>query len=100
MGARTERRKIKKPVRRNSKSEAIDLALRQISEAQPKNHEEVFRFLDDREVVLPNREPFKSAGGWLKGFRDNPHTARAWLSQAWTRLGLPAFARGPKFRKK
>jgi hypothetical protein len=32
----------------------------------------------------------------LKGFQQNPHDASAWLSQAWRRLGLPAFARGPK----
>jgi hypothetical protein len=86
----------KKPVRRNVNYEGIDRALSEISAARPKNHEEVFRFLDDRKVVIPNRKPFKAAGGWLKGFQQNRHTASAWLSQAWGRLDLPAFARGPK----
>jgi hypothetical protein len=86
----------KKLPRRNHKYEAIDKALHDISEARPKNHQEVFWFLTDRKVVIANREPFKSAGGWSKGFEQSPHSASAWLSQAWTRLGLPAFARGPK----
>jgi hypothetical protein len=83
-------------LRRNAKYEEIDTALREIAAARPKNHEEVFRFLSERKVVLAHRKPFKTAGGWLKGFKENPHAASAWLSQAWGRLGLPAFARGPK----
>jgi hypothetical protein len=86
----------KKPVRRNVRYEGIDRALHEISPARPKNHEEVFRFLDDRKVAIPSRKPFKAAGGWLNGFQQNRHAASAWLSQAWGRLDLPAFARGPK----
>jgi hypothetical protein len=86
----------KKPVRRNANYETIDLALREISEARPKDHQEVFRFLQDRKVPIPNRKPFKPAGGWLRGFQQNRPAAAAWLSQAWGRLGLPTFARGPK----
>jgi hypothetical protein len=82
--------------RRNAKYEAIDSALHEISEARPKNHEEVFRFLDDRKVATANRKPFKPTGGWLRGFKQDRHLASAWLSQAWRRLGLPPFARGPK----
>lgn len=89
-------RTVKKPVRRNAKYELIDKALREISEAHPKNHAEVFRILDDREILLPNRKSFKTAGGWTRGFQRNPHEASAWLSTAWKRLGLAAFARGPK----
>jgi hypothetical protein len=91
----TQRRE-KTASRRNPKYETIDSALREISEARPKNHEEVFRFLHDRKVAIANRQPFKSAGGWLKGFDQDPRSASVWLSQAWGRLGLPAFARGPK----
>jgi hypothetical protein len=91
-----ESRNAKKPLRRNARYEGIDRALREISEARPKNHEEVFQFLDDRKVPVPNRKPFKVAGGWVKAFQQNRHSASAWLSQAWGRLGLPAFARGPK----
>jgi hypothetical protein len=86
----------KKPVRRNSRYEVIDRALREISAARPKNHEEVFRVLDDRKVALPGRKLFKAEGGWLKGFQQHKAGASAWLSQAWGRLDLPAFARGPK----
>jgi len=91
-----ESRKATKPSRRNIKYESIDEALSNIAKARPKNHEEVFRFLNDRKVPFPDRKPFKVAGGWLKGFRQNRHEASGWLSQAWGRLGLPAFARGPK----
>jgi hypothetical protein len=86
----------KKPVRRNARYEAIDRALREIAKARPKNHDEVFRILDDRKVSVPSRKPFKGVGGWLKGFQQNRPSASAWLSQAWGRLDLPAFARGPK----
>jgi hypothetical protein len=91
-----ERRTAKTRLRRHVKYQQIDRALRDISAARPRSHEEVFRFLDDRRVVLPNRRPFKNGMGWLKGFQLNPPTASVWLSQNWGRLGLPAFARGPK----
>jgi hypothetical protein len=94
-GPRKER-SAKKPVRRNARYEGIDRALREIAAARPKNHEEVFRFLDEREVDVPDRKPFKTAGGWLKGFQQNRPAASSWLSQVWGRLGLPPFARGPK----
>jgi hypothetical protein len=86
----------KKPVRRNAKYETIDKALNGLADARPRDHEAVFRSLDDRKIAVPNCRPFKAAGGWLKGFHKDPHAARAWLSRAWSRLGLPAFARGPK----
>ena len=82
--------------RRNSRYLAIDQALRSIAEALPSKHEEVFQFLDERNVVIPNRRPFRPAGGWRKGFQRDPRAASVWLSQAWGRLGLPAFQRGPK----
>lgn len=86
----------KKPVRRNPIYEEIDRMLTEISRAMPRNHEEVFQFLDSRRVPLPNRRPFKSFGGWLKGFEKDRHGASAWLSNAWARLRLEPFARGPK----
>jgi len=89
-------RKAKKPVKQNETYKRIDKALRACSAARPKSHEEVFRQLDERKVPLPNSEPFKSAGGWLKGFQQNRHAASAWLSRAWGKLNLPSFARGPK----
>jgi hypothetical protein len=91
-----EGRNAQKLLRRNGKYQRIDGALVQISAARPKNHEEVFRILDDRKIAIPNRRPFKVAAGWLKGFQGDRYAASAWLSQAWRRLGLPAFARGPK----
>ncbi len=91
-----ETHKGKKPVRRNEKYERIDKALHEFAAARPKSHQEVFRLLDDRKVAIPNRRPFKAAGGWLKGFQQNRHSASAWLSQEWGRLSLPAFPRGPK----
>jgi len=91
-----ESRTAKKPVRRNQKYEAIDKALREFAAARPKSHEEVFRLLEDRKIPIPNRKPFKSAGGWLRGFQQNRHLASVWLSQAWGRLGFPAFPRGPR----
>jgi hypothetical protein len=107
LGAQKQQRPAKRlrrnqPIRRrNAKYEAIYKALREISEAAPKNHEEVFRSLDGRKVdgrklVPPSRKPFKGAGGWLKGFQQNQPAARTWLSQAWARLDLPPFAPGPK----
>jgi hypothetical protein len=89
-------RNAKKPVRRNVRYEGIDRALREFADARPKSHEEVFRLLEDRKIPIPNRKPFKSAGGWSKGFQQNRHSASVWLSQAWGRLGLPAFPRGPR----
>jgi len=88
--------KAKKPSRRNQKYEGIDKALRAFAASRPKSHQEVFRLLDDRKVAVPNRRPFKAAGGWLKGFLQDRHSASAWLSHAWGTLGLPAFPRGPK----
>jgi hypothetical protein len=87
---------VKNSVRRNSKYLAIDEALRLISEARPKKHAEVFKLLDEREVPIASRKPFKVAGGWQKGYQLDPHGARAWLSTTWRQLGLPAFPRGPK----
>jgi hypothetical protein len=88
--------KTKNPtVRRNSRYEAIDTALRGIAEARPGKHEEVFRALEGR-CRIPNAEPFKSAGGWLAGFRKDNDAAHTWLSKRWTRLALPPFLRGPK----
>jgi len=89
-------RVAKKPIRRSPKYEKIDCRLSEISKARPKNHAEVFQFLDGGKVPLPNRKAFKSAGGWLKGFQKDRPAASAWLSTAWTRLKLPAFDRGPK----
>jgi hypothetical protein len=91
-----ESHKGKKPLRRNEKYEGIDSALREFAKARPNSHQEVFRLLDDRKVAIPSRKPFKSAGGWWKGFQQNRHSATAWLSQVWGRLGLPPFPRGPK----
>jgi hypothetical protein len=88
-------RKAKRRASRNAKYEEIEDALRRISEACPKSHREVFDSLERRDVPTPNAEPFKSAG-WRDGFKQSPHKASAWLSQTWTRLELPAFARGPK----
>ena len=85
----------RKPVRCNSRYEAIDNVLRSIAEARPRNHQEVFRALEGR-CRWPNAEPFKSAGGWLAGFRADNDAAHAWLSKRWSRLGLPTFLRGPK----
>jgi hypothetical protein len=90
------RRDPRKKTRRNPRYEKIDAALIAISEALPKDHEEVFQSLNDRNVPIPRRKPFKLACGWLAGFRRDRVAASAWLSQAWARLGLPAFARGPK----
>ena len=85
----------RKPVRCNSRYEAIDNVLRSIAETRPRNHEEVFRALEGRSR-LPNAKPFKSAGGWAAGFRADNDAAHAWLSKRWSQLGLPPFLRGPK----
>jgi hypothetical protein len=88
----------RKTVRRNSKYEAIDKALRSIGESRPTSHEEVFRALDGR-VPVPNAKPFAGAGGWFAGFKRDRGAAHAWLSKAWSRLHLAAFPRGPKCPK-
>jgi hypothetical protein len=88
--------KAKGRARRAPKYEEIDEALVSISEACPENHEEVFDYLKQRHIPIPNAEPFKSAGGWLQGFKQSPPRAQAWLSLKWGRLGLRPFARGPK----
>ena len=85
----------RKAARRNPRYKAIDDALRNVAQARPSSHEEVFAALEGR-VRPPNAEPFQSEGGWLAGFRRNKACARAWLSKAWSRLELPAFPRGPK----
>ena len=84
-----------KPMARDPRYEAIDDQLRKIADTHPKGHAEVFDFLEKR-VPIPSAEPFKSARGWLNGFRKDPEGARAWLSKAWSRLKLPPFPRGPK----
>lgn len=83
-------------VRQNRNYMVIDQALRSIAEAMPRNHAEVFQFLDDRQVRLPYRKLFGAAGGWVKGYKAYPSQASSWLSQRWRHLGLPAFPRGPK----
>jgi hypothetical protein len=85
-----------KPARQHKNYRTIDKALHGCAKAQPKEHKEVFNMLDDRKVPIPGGKLFQSAGGWRKGFQRNPSRARAWLSQRWGKLGLPAFPRGPK----
>lgn len=90
------RQQGKKRSKRNQRYEGIDKALREIATALPRSHKEVFQHLDNWKVATPNRKPFNSIGEWLEGFHQSPHEASAWLSQAWGRLKLPAFPRGPK----
>jgi hypothetical protein len=87
---------VKKRSRRHWRYIEIDQALQSIWEARPKNHAEVFQFLDERKVPLPSRNPFRDARGWLKGYERAPGRAASWLSQRWGRLGLPPFVPGPK----
>jgi len=82
--------------RRSPRYERIDEALREIAASRPKSHAQVFQSLHDRNVPYCARQPFKSAGGWLKGFRRDQHKASAWLSHVWGRLNLTPFPRGPK----
>jgi hypothetical protein len=83
--------------RRSPRYDAIDSALRQYSEARPRSHEEVFGYLDTRsKQLIPNAEPFRSAGGWLAGFQKDRALARVWLSKRWALLQLPVFISGPK----
>ena len=84
-----------KTVKRSSKYEAIDAALRSIAESLPTRHEEVFSSLDGRAPV-PNAQPFGKAGGWLSGYKRDRAAAHVWLSKAWSRLRLAPFAKGPK----
>jgi len=91
--------RVKSPrraIRRTSKYVELDNALRSIDEMHPSSQEEIFRTLDSRNVRVPRAEPFRSAGGWMAGFKKDKHGARAWLSKAWTRLELTPIARGPK----
>jgi hypothetical protein len=90
--AATTKRKQTRPSTRYS---AIDRALRDIAASNPKKHEDVFQLLEYR-IVHANAEPFRSAGGWVKGFKKNPAAAHAWLFKRWSLLELPPFPRGPK----
>jgi hypothetical protein len=89
-------RERREPTRRSPRYEAIDKELIAIAAARPKRHEEVFRSLDARRIKIPDAKPFKSAGGWIPGFEHDPARAHSWLSQAWSRLNLTPFPRGPK----
>jgi hypothetical protein len=93
---RHQERHKKRPSRGRKEYERIDEALRESAKARPTRHREVFQMLEDRKVWVPRREPFKSAGGWLKGWKADPRLATVWLSQCWSRLGLPDFPRGPQ----
>jgi hypothetical protein len=70
--------------------------LREIADARPKSHDEVFRLLEERKVAIPRSKLFEMPGGWVRGFQGDPRAASAYLSKAWGRLRLPAFLRGPK----
>jgi hypothetical protein len=87
--------KVRRPPKRSPKYQEIDKVLGHIAASRPKNHEEVFRGLDERAHV-PSAEPFESARGWYAGFQKDPEAARAWLSKRWGLLGLSHFTRGPK----
>jgi hypothetical protein len=86
----------RKPVRQNQRYTKIDGSLKEIAEARPTTQEEVFQMLDERRVVTPPAEPFRTARGWAAGFERNEPVARAWLSKRWALLGLPTLPRGPK----
>ena len=92
------RRTVRRPGRRKPKYTLIDKALEQIAESRPTTQEEIFRSLEGR-VAAPLAEPFKSARGWVAGFRLDPVAARSWLSKRWAVLNLPPLPRGPKSRK-
>jgi hypothetical protein len=83
------------PVKQTERYAAIDNKLKEIALSLPGSHEDVFRLLDGR-VAHAQAEPFKTARGWHAGFKKDPTRARVWLSKSWSRLGLPAFSRGPK----
>jgi len=84
----------RKPVRRSAEGETMDRTLQEIAGVRPKNHRAVFEMLEGR--VPPFAEPFRSAGGWVKGFRNHRARAHSWLSKAWHRLNLSPFRPGPK----
>ena len=85
------------PSRRSPRYDAIDSALKQCAKSCPRSHKEVFSCLDTRgKRLIPNAEPFRSAGGWLAGFQKDPALARIWLSKRWALLSLPVFISGPK----
>jgi hypothetical protein len=86
----------RKPAKQNQGYTKIDGALKGIAEARPATQDEVFQVLDERRVVTPPAEPFRTARGWMAGFQRNEAAARAWLSKRWSLLNLPAFPRGPK----
>jgi hypothetical protein len=88
--------KAKKPVRRNQKYRVIDEVLKKLAESRPRTQEEVFQSLEARHVVVPPAEPFMGARGWMAGFRQDPGSARAWLSKRWAELNLATLPRGPK----
>lgn len=92
--------KPKKLVSRNQRYKAIDEALQQIAQIQPRTQKQVFQSLDERSVVLPPAEPFVGARGWMAGFRRNERVSRSWLSKRWRRLDLPRLPPGPKSPKK
>lgn len=85
----------RRPPRRNPSYETIDRVLRDIAAAGPKSQLDVLRELDGR-APIPNAQPFREAGGWMAGFKQNRSAARVWLSRTWSRLGLPPFRMGPK----
>jgi hypothetical protein len=95
-GPEERKKSQKRKLRRNERYERIDKALRDCAASRPRSHEEVFQLLDSRKVTIPNRSPFKAAGGWFKGFQQDRHSASVWLSQAWGKLNLPAFRPGPR----
>lgn len=84
----------RKPIRRATNMR-IDKELRRAAEMHPSNHEQVFHALEGR-APIPPAKPFNLARGWLAGFHRDPPAARAWLSKAWSHLGLPPFPHGPK----
>src|SRR5579871_3248140 len=70
----------RRPLRRRPIDENIDQQLREIAKVRQKSHREVFEMLEGR-APLPDCEPFRSAGGWWKGFRKQSARARSWLSK-------------------
>jgi hypothetical protein len=89
----------KRPVRRSKTLKTIDEKLEKIADIHPQTQEEVFEALNGR-VIFPQAEPFKTARGWLAGFRDDEAMARAWLSKRWGELNLAPLPRGPKKPRK
>ena len=87
-----------KTVKRSPRYLDIDAKLRKIWDSRPQCYAKVIEALDGR-ARHPDVEPFRTAGGWLKGFKKNPSLARTWLSKTRARLGLPQLPRGPKRQK-